>query len=294
MIDKAIVLAGGAGTRLHPNTIATSKQLMPIYNKPMVYYPLSILMLARIRRVLMITTPRDQEAFRTLLGDGSQWGIELEYAVQPNPGGLAQAFLVGESFVAGQPCGLILGDNLFFGHGFSDILQRAVRTEHGATVFAYKVDRPEDYGVVEFDAAGKAISLEEKPKKPKSHWAVTGLYFYDEEVLERAKQLKPSARGELEITDLNRSYLENSTLHVELLGRGFAWLDTGSHASMLQASLFVETVEQRQGMMICCPEEIAYRQGWITAEQLERLATPLKKNEYGRYLLELLDEDHHR
>jgi len=290
MIEKAIILAGGAGTRLHPVTLATSKQLLPVYDKPMIYYPLSTLMLAGIRDVLIVTTPRDQQAFRDLLGDGARWGMSLRYAVQPNPGGLAQAFLVGEEFVGGDPCALILGDNLFYGHGLSETLGRAVQLERGATVFAYRVERPQEYGVVELGADGRALSLEEKPSHPRSRWAVTGLYFYDDRVVELAKRLAPSARGELEITDLNRLYLEDGSLRVELLGRGNAWLDTGSHASLLQASLFVETVEQRQGLLIACPEEIAWSRGWISDDELGRLGAPLAKNEYGRYLLSLLEE----
>jgi glucose-1-phosphate thymidylyltransferase len=290
MINKAIILAGGAGTRLHPVTLATSKQLLPVYDKPMIYYPLSTLMLAGIRDILVITTPRDQQAFRDLLVDGARWGMSIGYAVQPHPGGLAQAFLVGEGFVGGDPCALVLGDNLFYGHGLSETLERATRLERGATVFAYRVERPQDYGVVELGPGGRALSLEEKPAHPRSRWAVTGLYFYDARVVGFAKRLAPSARGELEITDLNRLYLEDGSLRVEQLGRGCAWLDTGSHASLLQASLFVETVEQRQGLLIACPEEIAWSRGWIDDDQLRRLAAPLAKNGYGRYLLSLLDE----
>ncbi len=290
MIKKGIVLAGGSGTRLYPVTLATSKQLAPIYNKPMVYYPLSTLMLAGIRNILVITTPHDEAAFKNLLGDGSRWGLSIEFAVQPHPGGLAQAFLIGETFAADSPCSLILGDNLFYGQSFSTLLKKAADLKTGATVFAYRVDQPEQYGVVEFDANDNAVSLEEKPKQPKSNYAVTGLYFYDAQVVELAKTLKPSARGELEITDLNRLYLDSGQLKVVKFGRGFAWLDTGSHDSMLQAAQFVQAVEQRQGLMVSCPEEIAFRQGWITEEDIERLAEPLKKNSYGQYLLSLLQE----
>lgn len=290
MIRRGIVLAGGSGTRLYPVTLATSKQLVPIYNKPMIYYPLSVLMLAGIREVLIITTPHDQPSFQRLLGDGSAWGMRLTYEVQPKPEGLAQAFHIGEGFLGGEGGALVLGDNIFYGHGLTKMVQRAAsETSEGATVFAYPVEDPTHYGVVEFDREMRAISLEEKPQNPKSRYAVTGLYFYDNTVCERARNLKPSARGEYEITDLNRSYLEDGQLRVEIMGRGYAWLDTGAHDLMLQASNFVEAVERRQGLMISCPEEIAFRKGWIDADHLRQLAEPLAKNAYGKYLLALAE-----
>lgn len=289
MIKKGIILAGGSGTRLYPVTKVVSKQLMPVYDKPMIYYPLATLMLAGIREVLVITTPQDSESFRRLLEDGSQWGMSIQYAVQPSPDGLAQAFIIGESFCAGQPCSLILGDNLFFGHGMPELLRSATANDSGATVFAYQVTNPQDYGVVEFDKAGKAITIEEKPKTPRSNWAVTGLYFYDGSVCERAKNLKPSARGELEITDLNRLYLNDGTLRVEKFGRGTAWLDTGTHASLLQAAMFVEAVQERQGLLICSPEEVAYRNGWISQAQFLGLVEKLGKSRYGQMLKNALN-----
>lgn len=289
MIKKGIILAGGSGTRLYPITIAISKQLCPIYDKPMIYYPLSALMLAGIKEILVITTPEDRPQFERLLGTGEQWGIKFEYAVQPHPGGLAQAFHIGEEFLNGEPCALVLGDNIFYGTGFENIVRTASLKDSGATVFAYFVSNPEAYGVVEFDADRRAIGLVEKPAEPRSNYAVTGLYFYDHTVVERAKALKPSARGEYEITDLNATYLADSQLEVEVLGRGFAWLDTGTHESMLNAANFVEAVEQRQGLLVCCPEEIAFRKGWISVEELKRLATPLAKTAYGKYLLRLAD-----
>ncbi|RFP62566.1 glucose-1-phosphate thymidylyltransferase [Luteimonas weifangensis] len=286
---KGIILAGGSGTRLYPITQAISKQLLPVYDKPMIYYPLGVLMLAGIREVLIINTPHEQALFKTLLGDGSQWGMRIEYAVQPSPDGLAQAYLIGREFVAGQPSCLVLGDNIFYGHGLTQLLQSASQRVHGATVFGYWVRDPERYGVVEFDAGGKVIGLEEKPAQPRSSYAVTGLYFYDGRAGDFAARLKPSPRGELEITDLNRCYLEQGDLHLEKLGRGFAWLDTGTHESLVEASAYIETIEKRQGLRVCCPEEIAFANRWIDAAQLRDLAQPLTKNGYGKYLLDLLE-----
>lgn len=288
---KAIILAGGSGTRLYPATHTVSKQLVPVFDKPMIYYPLSVLMLSGLRDVLVITTPEDQRQFERLLGDGSKWGMNIQFAIQPKPEGLAQAFIIGEPFVNGAPSTLILGDNIFYGHDIEALLANASQRNTGATVFAYHVNDPHRYGVVEFDEKQRALSIEEKPEFPKSNFAVTGLYYYDSEVCDVAKSIEPSARGELEITDVNRHYLESGSLQVELMGRGYAWLDTGTHDSLLEASSFIATLQKRQGLQVACPEEIAFRNGWIDSEQVSRLATPLAKNGYGQYLLNLIQRD---
>ncbi|WP_447780868.1 glucose-1-phosphate thymidylyltransferase RfbA [Pseudomonas plecoglossicida] len=289
MARKGLILAGGSGTRLHPATLSVSKQLLPVYDKPMIYYPLSTLLLAGIRDILIISTPQDTPRFEQLLGDGSRWGINLSYAVQPSPDGLAQAFTIGADFIGNAASALVLGDNIFYGHDFQALLQSADQRQTGASVFAYHVQDPERYGVAEFDGSGRVLSIEEKPKMPKSNYAITGLYFYDNQVVDLARQLKPSARGELEITDLNNLYLQQQQLQVEIMGRGYAWLDTGTHDSLLDASQYIATMERRQGLKVACPEEICYRAGWIDAEQLERLAQPLLKNGYGQYLKNLLE-----